>query len=165
VVTGDGTVIQRPEDECVVAAPAVKATVTAAPTRSMNIIRVLDGRLQTLDCTIFLGTTLVLPSGDRVVIPCPITGEASLVSIESDELPEALDSGLAFVSGMDVLVSPSLDGFITVDFVIPSSQEAADLVILRWDLTAWTELPGIRTVEDFYEARSNRDGVFVLASR
>ena len=164
-VTGGGTVLQRPEEECALAAPVVKATVTAVVVRTMHIIDVVDGQMYTLDCATYLGTILVLPNRDQVVLPCPITGQASLSSIDLEELPGPLESDLTFLSGMDVLVSPSLDGVILVDFVLPPDQLEANLSILRWDLTEWTELSGIRTTDGFFEARSSRDGVFVLVSR
>ena len=163
-ITGGGTLLQRPEDECILATPAVRPTVTVAPIREVHTINVVDGTLYTLDCDLYIGTELVLPNGDKVTLPCPITGEASLSAVESDELPQVLEDGQTFVSALDVLVSPTLDGVITVAFKLQPDQTGAGLSILRWDDTEWTELSGIRTAEDFLEARSGQDGVFALVS-
>jgi len=139
-------------------------TSTPDTRMTMNVVYVVDGQVVTLDCTAFLGTVLVLSNGDRVVLPCPITGQASLASVDSDELPAVLDTELAFVSAMDVQVSPWLDGVMLVDFVIPFGQADANFSILRWDDVRWADLRGVRTEEGFFEAASSQDGVFVLVT-
>jgi hypothetical protein len=87
-----------------------------------------------------------------------------LASVDSDELPAVLDTELAFVSAMDVQVSPWLDGVMLVDFVIPFGQADANFSILRWDDVRWADLRGVRTEEGFFEAASSQDGVFVLVT-
>jgi len=126
------------------------------------VVYVVDGQIVTLDCVAYRGTVLVLSSRDQVVLPCPITGQASLAFVQSDELPEALDPGFTFVSGMEARVRPSLDGIMMVDFYLLPGQTDTDLSILRWDETRWTNLRGVRTEEGFFEALSSQDGIFVL---
>jgi hypothetical protein len=162
-VTGGGSAQEHGHPECdpdIVKTPAPTSTPDTRMT--MHVVHVVEGQVVTLDCVAYRGTVLVLSSRDQVVLPCPITGQASLAFVQSDELPEALDPGFTFVSGMEARVRPSLDGIMMVDFYLLPGQTDTDLSILRWDETRWTNLRGVRTEEDFFEALSSQDGIFVL---
>jgi hypothetical protein len=163
VVTGPGGALVRRHPKCDPEIEKTPAPTSTPDTRmTMNVVYVVDGQIVTLDCVAYRGTVLVLSSRDQVVLPCPITGQASLAFVESDELPEALDPGFTFVSAMEARVRPSLDGIMLVDFYLLPGQTETDLSILRWDDTRWTNLRGVRTEEGFFEALSSQDGIFVL---
>lgn len=159
--TGGGSLVLRPNFRCNV----TRTPTPSVPALPMNIVPVRDGQIVTLNCTRFIGTTLVLPNRDQVVFPCPILGDASLSSVGQDQLPGPLDTGLTYVSGMKATLAPTLNGTILVDFVLPQGQENAKFSILRWDDTEWVDLRSIPTVDGFLEAHSTRDGVFVLVSK
>jgi hypothetical protein len=147
------------------ATPVPTRTPASMLTSAMNVVHVLDGQVVRLDCTAFRGTVLVLSNGDQVVLPCPISGQASLASVGLSKLPGPLHADLTLLSGMDAEVSPSLDGVMIVDFVVPLHESDVGFRILRWDDTEWIDLGGIRSPEGFLEARSSLDGVFVLVTR
>jgi len=164
-VSGGGGALVRRNPDCDPEAEKTRVPTSTPDTRTlMHVVHVVDGQIVTLDCTAYRGTVLVLANGDQVVLPCPTTGQASLASVDSDELPAALDSRLAFVSAMEAQVFPVLDGIMLVDFIIPFGQSDANFSILRWDDTRWADLQGVRTEEGFFEALSSQDGVFVLVS-
>jgi hypothetical protein len=163
-ITSGGTVTVGSSDNC---PSGAETSPTATPTAilPLNVVSVVEGEAVTLDCTTSGGTVLVLPNGDQVILPCPITGDATLEQVLSQDLPGPLDPGLTFLSGMRLQVTPTLYGIVTVDFVIPFNQDVTNLSILRWDETGWTNLGGIRSGEIYFEARSSQDGVFVLVTK
>jgi hypothetical protein len=166
IVSGDGVALVRPNFECDDdEEEAPTPTATPETMLTLNVVHVLDGETVTLDCVAYIGTVLVLPNGDQVVLPCPIAGQASLAWVDPDQLPGPLDADLRFLSGMDVEVIPSLYGIMTVDFVLPLQQGDESFSVLRWDETEWVDLGGIRTSDGFFEVRSDRDGIFVLVGK
>jgi hypothetical protein len=164
-VTGGGTADGIPYPGC---EPDVEKTpvptATPDPRRIMNVVDVEDGQVVTLNCIAYRGTVLVLSNGDQISLPCPISGQATLAHVDSDKLPAELATKFAYVSAMEAHVLPSLDGIMSVDFVIPAGKTPGDLSILRWDDTRWANLHGAQTVDGFFEAVSSLDGVFVLIS-
>ena len=121
-----------------------------------------SGQAHALDCTKYSGMKLVLPSGDNAFIPCP-ADSAVLSSVSPDKLPSPLAEGITFVSGMDVQVSPSLSGMVSVKFTIPLAyfNKQDKLTILHWNGTDWEDLGPGQTIN----AQAPTTGVFVLASR
>jgi hypothetical protein len=130
-----------------------------------NVIHVTNGDAQSLSCTGFGGTVLILPSWDHVAIPCPIAGDASLTSVAEDGLPGQLGENYTFVSGLDAQVRPAVDGIITIDFLIPPSSFDSHLIILHWDGSNWVDRGGIETQDDFFEITSREAGVYVLVKQ
>ena len=63
------------------------------------VLHVTSGDAQPLDCSIYGGTVLILPNWDHVAIPCPIAGDASLTSVDTDRLPGELGENYTYVSG------------------------------------------------------------------
>jgi len=133
-----------------------------------NVIQVPDGDTQSnaLDCANFIGTELVLPNGDLVLLPCPIGTDAKLDHVGSDKLPGALDSKFTFVSGFDVQVTPSLDGTAIVSFKIPSGKEGSKFEILHWDGTKWVSLGGSNGVPiaGYFGVGTDLGGDYVLVT-
>jgi hypothetical protein len=108
---------------------------------------------------------LILPNWDHVAIPCPIAGDASLTSVDTDRLPGELGENYTYVSGLEVQVKPALDGLITVDFLMPPTEFDSNLIILHWDGSQWVDRGGIETKDNFFEITSREAGIFVLVSQ
>jgi len=161
-ITSGGTGLVRGSENC----PSTeRATATPTAILPLNVVRVVEGESVTLDCVRYSGTILILPNGDRATLPCPITGDATLDTVLSEDLPGPLDPGLTFLSGMHLQVTPALNGVVAVDFVLPFSQDVTNLSILRWDEAGWFDLNGIRSKEIYFEAQSTQDGVFALVTK
>jgi hypothetical protein len=131
----------------------------------LNVIHVTGGEKHNLSCSAFSGTELILPNGDRVIIPCPNGDEASLDSVTNGELPASLDGNFTFISGLDASVEPALIGSMTVSFMIPAGQQDAEFTILHWDGTKWEELGGYKSSDTFFKVQTGSTGIFILASK
>lgn len=143
--------------------------VTSLP---INFIQVAGSEQVDLNCEVYSGTKLVLPNGDSVVLPCPIRDEAVLTGKQQANLPGALAEPYGFISALDAEVIRdgknvnSVNGMLTVDFVIPGDQQGAALTILHWDGTHWVEVPGGYDVNGArFAAVTNFTGIFVLVSK
>jgi hypothetical protein len=130
----------------------------------LNVIHVNGGEQNILTCDGFSGTELILPNGDRVILPCPNGDQASIDTLSSAQLPGALDGNFTFISGLDANVTPALLGSMTVKFTIPADQTDADFTILHWDGTQWEDLGG-DNASGFFRVDTGSAGVFVLVSR
>jgi hypothetical protein len=100
-----------------------------------------------------------------VAIPCPITGDATLSAVTTDNLPGALGESYKFVSGLDAEIKPAPDGDIRVDFLIPPSSMGTHLIILHWDGSTWVDRGGVQTSDNFFEITTREGGVYVLVSQ
>jgi putative surface-exposed virulence protein len=130
-----------------------------------NTIQVAGGETNALECSLFSGTVLVLPNGDRVRLPCPIGDNASLTGVGSDKLPGTLDSKFTFVSAMNPEVTPGpLGGTMTVEFLIPPDKQGAIFSVLYWDGSKWEDLGGTATADGFFAANAGLTGHFVLVT-
>jgi hypothetical protein len=148
--------------------PAGLIPLTGLP---LHIVPVTGAENVELDCAAFIGTKLVLPNGDSVILPCPIRDEGSLAAQAQDELPAPLDDQFEFLSALNTEVIRDGQAVVTVDpslmveFVIPESQEIANLAILHWDGSAWVEFPGQATNDGYFAVTTNFTGVFVLVTK
>lgn len=136
-----------------------------------------------LDCELYAGTVLILPSGDRATLVCPVRGEATLESLTDSRLPGVLPQGRTFVSGVDVglteggvpLQAIFDGGFITLALPIPDGWADASLAVLYWDPLAnggaggWVELPpfalrpdGTPMVHSLHPGAEPPDGMEIL---
>jgi len=131
----------------------------------VNTINVVSGGSNTLDCTNFSSTDLVLPNGDHALLPCPNGKSGTVTSQTGSNLPGALDSKYSFVSGFNAEVSPSLSGSMTVSFMIPSGKQGANFAILYWDGTKWVSLGGSENPIGFFSVQTNLTGNFVLVTQ
>jgi hypothetical protein len=150
----------------------------------LNVIEVGNGEDDAIDCTQFRGTELILPGGSQVTLPCPIVDHASLTSLTSDELPGPLPEGDAFGSAFtDAILrggvaQSTVDGVVTVSFVVPDRLKKADLAILFWDGSKWVDLngaifgngknvfdPGHGIPDGHFEAQVNFTGTFALVGK
>ena len=137
-----------------------------------NVVNAPDsgGQNNTLDCTQYVGTELVLPNGDHVLLPCPIgstTGSSgSLSGLTGGNLPGKLDSKYTFVAGLDASVTPSLTGgMITVSFKIPAGKTGANFAILLWDGTKWVNVGGSINPPGYFSVTTSLTGDFVLVTQ
>jgi hypothetical protein len=136
-----------------------------------NVVSISDGGSVTLDCTADIGTVLELANGDHVLLPCPITGEATLHREEADTLPSALDAGMSYVSGLHLGLAPDyeattpLDATIGLHFVIPAGQATAGLSVLHLDGGVWQDLGGIVGPDGYFEAPHAQTGIYLLVSQ
>ncbi len=158
-ITGGGTLVTNSAN-C--GSGGSKPAVGGLP---LNIIHVTGGESEALDCTNFIGTELILQDKDHVILPCPIGTNATLTGMSSDKLPGALDSKFTFVSGLDMEVTPSLTGSITVSFEMPSGKQDANFTILHWDGSKWVDVGGSKTADGFFQTQTDLAGVFVLVSK
>ncbi len=143
----------------------------------------IAGSSANFDCSLFAGTTLILPNGNKVTFKCPISGSATLNSLANDGLPDNLSKDVNFVSGLVAVQSPTgsdkaLDGQVIVSFIIPESVQNANLAILYWDGGQWVDLKsasfqdgravingGYVTGDGYFEAVTNFSGNFVLVTK
>jgi hypothetical protein len=91
---------------------------------------VISGDSYPLDCGQYSGTELILADGNRVILSCPIGGNASLTELTFDGLPGALNSRFTFVSGLETEITPdrqTLNGRTTLDFMIPTGYAGCQL--------------------------------------
>jgi hypothetical protein len=137
--------------------------------------------------------TLQLPSGDSLMVYCPIGGTLSVNNIGRKGLPAPLPDGMNFISGIDVTLSQggvpiqiiTDSGHLKPSFVVPADRAGKNLVILFWDASTsnWVELPafgsegsaslpnngtvseGIQVLNNIgqIEVGVNFPGIFVLA--
>lgn len=133
-----------------------------------------------LDCA---ETTLILPNGDYVLLPCPI-GEASLTPLTEDDLKDTLPEGTTFASGFNLQIATKVGSIavggespisanetMTVSFTIPEVQLNADLALLFWNGSKWVEVEGVIIENGRINAqvdlniRANFDGLFILVSK
>jgi len=127
----------------------------------IDIIPVTGG----LDCTDYSATEIELPDQDHILLPCPTTGNATLTSQTSSQLPGKLDAKYTFVSGFNATVTPTLDGSMIVSFKIPAGQENANFTILYWDGSKWEDVGGSKTPDGFFQSQTNLTGIFVLVAQ
>ena len=138
-----------------------------------NVVNVPDssGQGNPLSCSQYVGTELVLPNGDHILLPCPIGStpgaSGSLRGLSSNKLPgTALDSRFTFVSAFDVEVTPSLSGgMMTVSFAIPTGKQGANFAILHWDGTKWASLGGWINPPGYFSVTTSLTGDFVLVTQ
>ncbi len=128
------------------------------------------GQGNPLSCTQYVGTELVLPNGDHVLLPCPIGStpgtSGSLHGLSSGNLPGTLDSEFSFVSSFDAEVNPGLTGgMMAVSFKIPSGKQGSTFAILHWDGTKWVNLGGSATPPGYFSVSTNLTGDFVLVTQ
>jgi hypothetical protein len=159
-----GTLVDNPGYTCKVVSSGGKKSVTGNGL-PLNVIHVTGGEKHNLSCNDFSGTELILPNGDRVIIPCPNGDEASLDSVTNGELPGILDGNFSFISGLDASVKPALIDSMTVSFMIPAGQQDINFTILHWDGTKWEDLGGYKSSDTFFKVQSSSTGIFVLASK
>ena len=123
----------------------------------------------TLDCVLFNGTTLALPSGNSLTFMCPTSGEAGIASLDEDNLPGNLPEGSEFVSGIEGSLengdTPPLPGEVVISFVIPDGKEGEDFAVLFWNGSEWEELDGFLTADGHFQATTDQIGVFVLVTK
>lgn len=138
----------------------------------LQIVPVRGDELVGLNCNDFSGTELVLPNGDKVILHCPLLGEAMLMGQTQDQLLGALTSQYTFLSALTVQVShdgetvKTVSPALTVDFVIPEGQQGGNFAILHWSGGQWIELPDCTiTPNGFFQARTNYTGLFVLVKK
>jgi len=135
----------------------------------IEIIPVTGGASSALlDCALFGGTTLALPNGDNLTFMCPTIGEASLASIDPQDLPGVLPEGAEFVSGLEGALengnTPPFPGPLVVSFAIPDDMEGEDLAILFWNSSEWEELDGSITADGQFQAVTDLIGIFMLVT-
>jgi Right handed beta helix region len=137
-----------------------------------NMINVPDsgGQGNPLSCSQYVGTELVLPNSDHVLLPCPIGStpgtSGSLRGLSNSNLPGKLDSKFTFVSSFDAEVNPALTGgMITVSFKIPSGKQGPNFAILHWDGTKWVSLGGTATPPGYFSVTTSLTGDFVLVTQ
>jgi hypothetical protein len=127
-----------------------------------------------LDCESYSGTKLVLPNGDQVILPCPIKEYGVLTGRTPDQLSVPLGDGFGFASALEVQVIrngesvPQTNVGITIDFLIPTGQQDANLAILRWDTEAsqWVEVTGgMKTGDGRFMGTSRFTGIYVLVTK
>ncbi|MCZ2121954.1 MAG: right-handed parallel beta-helix repeat-containing protein [Anaerolineales bacterium] len=118
-----------------------------------------------LNCAAYLGTILILPNEDRIILPCPIGEQATLARTAQDQLPKPIDSSLTFVSALEAQVLQELDGTMLVNFFVPADQQNLTYTILRWDETQWVDMGGAFNDAGFFETASAFDGIFVLVRK
>lgn len=134
-----------------------------APLLAWNTIHVAAGQSYDLDCEQYAGTILILPNGDRVVLPCPIGDNASLVSLTTDQLPGELGEQYDFLSAFRVVVTPALSHTMNVGFVLPAGQTNGKFTILHWDGSKWEEVGGSQAGGLFF-TNTTLTGEFILVS-
>ncbi|MCJ7432381.1 MAG: hypothetical protein MUO77_02730, partial [Anaerolineales bacterium] len=130
-----------------------------------------------------VATTLTLPNGDYVSLPCPI-GEASLTTLTEDDLIDALPEGTTFTSGFNLQIvteagsvavggeaRTSANETMIVSFAIPKDQLNADLALFSWNGSKWIEVEDIMVENGHLNAQVGLntqvdfDGLFILASK
>ncbi len=137
-----------------------------------NVVTVPDSGSQgtPLSCSQYVGTELVLPNGDHVLLPCPIGStpgtNGSLHGLSSGNLPGKLDSKFSLASAFDVEVNPALSGgMMTVSFKIPAGKTDANFAILHWDGTKWVNLGGSINPPGYFSVTTSLTGDFVLVTQ
>jgi hypothetical protein len=143
--------------------PVMERVGTAFTNFFGSDIATTSGQVQSLGCGQYVGRKLVLPSGESAFVPCP-ADSASVSLIGADMLPGSLDAGLTFISGMGVVVLPSVASGqykVTVHFVIPAGYAIDKLTILHWDGAKWQDLGPLQTPD----GGASTGGLFVLAGK
>ncbi len=178
LVNGD-TLIEKPFG----CQPGKKLSIPRLP---LNIVNVTSGQAVELDCTQFRGTLLILPNGDRALLPCPVQEFGQLDRVENESLPAVLPQGITFKSAVNLNVfnedksKELVENVITIAFVLPEDIDAENLAILFWDEKElkWVDLstlsfedgrkvfdPGKVGEDGFFEALVNFTGTFVLVQK
>ena len=118
-----------------------------------HILNVADSHIYHLYCEAFAGTILVLDSGDRIKLPCPIEDVATLTRLSRENLPGPLPDGFTYLSGMSIHVIrrgiplETLDTAMTLSFL--RSAQLSNLSILFWNGSTWQELSSIDSSGSF----------------
>lgn len=138
---------------------------------SSVVIPVTGGEQITCDGTA-TSTTVKLPNGDEVTLPCPINDFAVVAAIVESELPNPLGDGNRFLSALTANVMrgnqpvQNLEDPMTVSFVIPEGLKSDVLAILFWDGTQWVELDGQLSEDGLhFEVLTELAGTFVLVGK
>jgi hypothetical protein len=117
---------------------------------------------------------LKLPSGDSLIVYCPVNGMLSVDNLGRKVLPAPLPTGLTFLSALEVNLSQNGTptqiiteaGRLKPSFIQPANQTDGDLAILFWDTNAnqWVELPvfGSEGNASFQNGGTVLEGVQVL---
>ncbi len=130
----------------------------------INVVSVTGAQEQVgLSCQFYTGTKLILPNGDFVFIPCPTGDFASLTALT--DVVQPLPGGSTFETGLTLEITPSVDGLITISFMIPTDKLDADLAILFWNGSEWVEVDNAKKKGDSFEAKVERAGLYVLVSK
>ena len=161
----DGKLYKRPCSD--------KEESISAQKPGIKVVSVTGAQEQVgLDCRAYGGTKLILPNGDFALIPCPIGEAASLISLpDQSGAVHALPAGSTFGSGVSLEITAggqsttSVDGLITVSFMIPKDELDANLAILFWNGSEWVEVDNPRKKGARFEAKVDYTGIFVLVSK
>jgi hypothetical protein len=117
---------------------------------------------------------LQLPSGDSLIVYCPVNGMLSVDNLGRKVLPAPLPNGLTFLSALEVNLSQNgtptqiitEEGRLKPSFIQPVDQPNGDFVVLFWDASVnqWVELPvfGSEGNESFQNGGTVLEGVQVL---
>lgn len=125
-----------------------------------HIVEATEGVGTEIDCDGYGSVVLYLPTGESLVVPCPMRGKASLSHLAFGALPQALPNGYTFISAL--LAQAARDG-LTLSFAIP--EEDVKYSILFWNGSSWVELDGASTVGGFIGVSSISPGFYVLATK
>lgn len=163
--------------------PTEEATTPEPISFSLNTLSVNAGEIIELNCENYSGTKLILPNGNLSTFNCPITGSASLNTLESENLPNELPEGTEYVSGLAITQTPdgsdvALNGLVAISFIIPNELIGEELAILYWNGEEWVDLAiatfddgrsifngGYVTPNGYFEALTNFTGNFVLVKK
>lgn len=115
----------------------------------------------------------LLPSGDKVVLPCLFAGNLS--QLTEEQLPAPIEPPYTFLRGMFIQVM-DVNGAVTslvnpamaVNFFLTEDALGANLSILHWSEASseWVVLEGAEiTTTGFFQGRPNATGIFVLVKR
>jgi parallel beta-helix repeat protein len=150
--------------------PCSDEETTSAQKTDIKVVSVTGAQGQFgLDCQRYGGTKLLLPNGDFVFIPCPIGEEASLKSLP--DVTQPLPPGSTFEAGLTLEITAdggrtsSVDGIMTISFMIPEDKADADLAILFWNGNEWVEVENAKLKNGHLEAQVDYTGMFALVSQ
>ncbi|HET9911948.1 MAG TPA: right-handed parallel beta-helix repeat-containing protein [Anaerolineales bacterium] len=152
----------------------VKGKGKSSSSLPFHIVPVSGGEQIELDCKSYSGTKLILPNGDRVILPCPIHDTGILTGRPADQLPAPLGAPFAFASALEVQVIRNGEVLsrvnigMTIDFKIPDGMQGQEFTILSWDAEAsqWVEVSGgTQTGDGHFMVTSSFTGIYVLVTK
>lgn len=73
--------------------------------QNANSLVVVSGETVSLDCGLYNGTFLSLPSGDGAYLPCGFGEDARLILLGSEMMPETLPRGYLYSSGINLSIT------------------------------------------------------------
>jgi hypothetical protein len=173
-----GTLVENPNYDC---NPGGGKKVVSFPSKPIREVSAAGGPVE-LDCLAFKGTQLNLTNVDFVYFPCPISGNASLSTLEPENLPEGftLHSGISTGVTKNGVAQETLSKYTTISFELPDGVDVSSLVILFFDSSEWIKLTdgldlgggkkvgfgGFVSPEGtYFQATVNFTGDFVLVSQ